>query len=92
MTIVSGKAFGEELERAVSPLREDVWQIEPGSTLSRRFRHNAPIVAQLMAVRLDAPQTRARRRAGQEEGVAAYGATGESLIKARRRTGPSWAA
>lgn len=64
----------------------------PGSTLARRFRHNAPLVTQLMAVKMDLPQVRARRRAGNEEGVAAYGATGETIVKGRRGKGPSWAA
>jgi hypothetical protein len=59
---------------------------------AHRFRPSAPIVAQLMAVRLDAPQTRARRRAANAEGVAAYGATGEKVRLGQRQTGPSWAA
>lgn len=63
----------------------------PGSSLARRFRPNAALVTQLMAVRLDAPQTRARRRAGDAEGIAAYGATGEKIRTGRRRPGASWA-
>jgi hypothetical protein len=59
---------------------------------AHRFRPSAPIVAQLMAVRLDAPQTRARRRAADAEGVAAYGATGEKVRLGKRQPGPSWAA
>jgi hypothetical protein len=63
----------------------------PGSSLARRFRPNAALVTQLMAIRLDAPQTRARRRAGDAEAVAAYGAAGEKIRTGRRRPGASWA-
>jgi hypothetical protein len=66
--------------------------VAPGSKLARRFRHNAPLVTQLMAVRMDAPQTRARRRAAPAEGVAAYGATGNAITLGRRAPGLSWPA
>ena len=91
---MSGQAFSEELEQAGAayPPPACAGMAAPGATLARRFRHNAPLVAQLMAVRLDAPQTRARRRAGSEEGAAADGATGETLVRARRGACPSWAA
>lgn len=64
---------------------------EPGSTLSRRFRHNSFIVTQLWAAKLDAPQARARRRAAPAEGVAAYGATESAIRVARREKGEEWA-
>lgn len=88
--------FSEELEKAVEAARPPAVLVplaaEPGSGLSRRFRPNATIVTQLWAAKLDAPQARARRRADPEEGVAAYGAAGQSIIRGRRRPGPSWAA
>jgi len=88
--------FSEELEKAVEAARPSVALVPlaaaPGTGLSRRFRPNANIVTQLWAAKLDAPQARARRRAGPEEGVAAYGEAGQSIARGRRRTGPSWAA
>jgi hypothetical protein len=91
---VTENAFAREMERLTGGETETgtPYMAEPGSTLTRRFRHNAPLVTQLMAVRMDAPQTRARRRAGPAEGVAAYGATGTAITLGRRTTGPSWAA
>ena len=93
---MSGKErhFAEELERATAVALPSavVPEAEPGSTLARRFRPNANIVTQLWAAKLDAPQARARRRAGSQEGVAAYGEAGQTIIKGRRRSGPSWAA
>jgi hypothetical protein len=87
--------FAEELERVTAagePSALVPLAVEPGTTLTRRFRPNANIVTQLWAAKLDAPQARARRRAGPEEGVAAYGEAGQSIARGRRRTGPSWAA
>jgi len=91
---VTESAFAREIERVLDeePQTRTVTAVAPGSTLARRFRHNAPIVTQLMAVRMDAPQTRARRRAAPAEGVAAYGATGTAIRLGRRATGPSWPA
>ena len=94
---MSGKErhFAEELERATAvaaPSAVVPRAGEPGSTLARRFRPNATIVTQLWAAKLDAPQARARRRAGPQEGVAAYGEAGQTIARGRRRTGPSWAA
>jgi hypothetical protein len=91
---VTENAFAREIERLIDRETQIGTSLmaEPGSTLTRRFRHNAPIVTQLIAVRMDAPQTRARRRAGPAEGVAAYGATGNAIALGRRTTGPSWAA
>ena len=85
------EAFAVELERAVEPSRALVPLTDaPGSSLSRRYRHNATIISQLIAVKLDVPQARERRRAGTEEGVAAYGATGDAIKVARRARGLSW--
>jgi hypothetical protein len=84
--------FEQELERTVAARSTDVLACAPGATLARRFRHNAPIVTQMIAMKVDAPQTRLRRRAGQREAAAAYGATGATLVKGRRATGPSWPA
>ena len=94
---MSGKErhFVEELERATAaavPSAVVPQAVEPGSTLTRRFRPNANIVTQLWAAKLDAPQARARRRAGPQEGVAAYGEAGQTIARGRRGTGPSWAA
>ena len=87
-------AFVREIERLIDRETQIGTSLmaEPGSTLARRFRHNAPIVTQLMAVRMDAPQTRARRKAAPAEGVAAYGATGNAIRLGRRTTGLSWPA
>lgn len=88
-------SFAEELERAASAPPSAALvatAAEPVSPLARRFRPNATIVTQLWAAKLDAPQARARRRAGPEEGVAAYGEAGRTIARGRRRTGPSWAA
>ena len=86
--------FEGELQRACDGQTGALTALDPapGSTLAPRFRHHAPIVTQLMAARLDAPQTRARRRIGDAEGVAAYGATGEKIRLGQRKSGPSWAA
>jgi hypothetical protein len=97
--IVTQSAFNREIERVLVtetkagfPLGGPLTMVEPGSTLTRRFRHNAPLVTQLMAVRMDEPQTRARRRAAPAEGVAAYGATGTAITLGLRARGPSWPA
>ena len=92
---MTGQAFVEELEKVVSEPETGTAVLAlavPGESLARRFRHNAPLVTQLWAAKLDAPQARARRRAAPEEGVAAYGQTGETIVRGRRARGASWAA
>jgi hypothetical protein len=63
-----------------------------GAPTCRRGPAHAPLVAQLLATRLDAPQTRSRRRAENAEGVAVYGAAGQSIQIGKRVRGESWSA
>ena len=83
---VSGAAVGPTTRRAAPELSQPqdaeiesraLIAVEPMASAERpiaRSRHpSAPFLAHLIATRMQAPQTRARRRAGPEEAVAAYG-------------------
>jgi len=70
---------------ALVPL--SVQQPEP---VRRRPRPSAPVVAQMLATRLDAPQTRSRRRAQDSEAAAVYGAAGEAIKIGKRAPGAAW--
>ncbi len=71
---------------------EIVAQTDAGTDRAYRFLPDANLVTQLLAMKLDAPQTRVRRRAVDAEGVAAYGATGDKIRLGRRAPGASFAA
>jgi hypothetical protein len=53
---------------------------------------SAPLIAQLIATRLDMPQTRARRRIAGSEGFSAYGAASDIIRAGHREPGLSWVA
>lgn len=96
---IGGPAIGPAARRAASERREPegaeaqtraLIAIEATATSERVVsltRHPAaPFLAHLIATRIQAPQTRARRRAEPEEALAAYGATMKAPA-ARRRFG-----
>jgi hypothetical protein len=49
----------------------------PGASARQAHGQRADFIAHLIAARLQAPQTRARRRAEPEDAAAAYGALGQ---------------
>ena len=82
---ISGPAVGPTIRRAApernEPHRAEIEPraliaIEPAAPAERPFargRHpSAPFLAHLIATRMQAPQTRARRRAEPEDAIAAY--------------------
>ena len=56
----------------------------PAASARQAHDQRADFIAHLIAVRLQAPQTRARRRAEPEDAAAAYGALGQWQTPAGR--------
>jgi hypothetical protein len=93
---IGGSAVGPTTRRAAPDLSAPqgaeaepraLIAIEPAASTERpiaRGRHpSAPFLAHLIATRMQAPQTRARRRAEPEEAIAAYRAGSTGLSAAR---------
>lgn len=71
-----------------APVAVEAVAKHPGYTL--RTRPDIALVAQLMATRMDLPQTRRLRRTGAVEGASAYQATASGMERAFRPALPSW--
>ena len=58
--------------------------VQPAASSQPACRANADFVAHLIATRIQAPQTRVRRRAEPQHAIAAYGAVGQWPTRAGR--------